>query len=135
MFESPLAHQILYYNIAVRLNGNITFFGGFIYVIIYYEICILNQEGLVMTDLSKEPLRPPITTSEFGWDVQLTYVEFATIRDACKTVFESVILRERDPYKRTILLGRIPQDAAVVTANIALKYCFDKLIERTTNGE
>jgi hypothetical protein len=79
----------------------------------------------------KPPEDAPISTAEFAWDVQLTAVEFAVIKTACREVFESIIQRESDPCKRTILLGRVVQDSGVVLANYSLKYSMGKLVLST----
>jgi hypothetical protein len=66
--------------------------------------------------------------------MQLTALEFSVLKNACSKVFNSIIKREVDPYKRSLLLYRIPQDAAVITAHSAVVYSLDCLAKKTVGG-
>ena len=83
----------------------------------------------------KPPDDAPIPTTEFGWDAQLSSIEYDVLKHACTVIFHSIIERERDPYKRTILLGRIIQDSGVIVANAALKYSVSKMADQRAQEE
>ena len=72
------------------------------------------------------------STTEFGWDVQLNTVENAILKDACTGVFYSIVHRENNPYKRTILLGRALQAAGMMLASAALNYNIDNKVNHKT---
>ena len=86
-----------------------------------------------MTNVWKPPDDAPIPVTEFGWDAQLNATESGILKEAVTKVFNSIIQREREPYRRTILLGRIIQDMGIVAANLALKYSMEKVTERRNN--
>ena len=71
-------------------------------------------------------------STEFGWDVQLNTVENAVLKAACTNVFRSIVNRENNPYKRTILLGRALQAAGTMLASAALNYNIDNKVNHKT---
>lgn len=71
-----------------------------------------------------------ISTAEFAYDIQLTSEEYQMLKVCVCKVFQSVIRRERSPLKRTILLGRIVQDAGVIAVHESVSYNLKVLAER-----